>query len=223
MTNTTAILIGASGLIGKALQAKLASRYAQFSAVSRKPLGPLPKNAKNLVINFDDDLVNNLQTTPWPACDAIFCALGTTIKAAGSQEAFRKVDFEYVVNSARAAKQAGATRMAVVSALGASSESSVFYSRTKGQMEDALKTLGFAHLLIVRPSFLSGDRQALGQTSRPGESIALAFSAILKPLIPKKYRAISADAVASCMVERLNAMTASVEIIESDALQKWQS
>jgi uncharacterized protein YbjT (DUF2867 family) len=219
MKNSSVILVGSSGLIGKALQAKLASTYTKLWAVSRKPMHDLPKTAENLVVNFESDW----QTTSWPKCDALFCALGTTIKTAGSQQAFRKVDFDYVVNSAHAAKRAGATKMAVVSALGATSKSSVFYSRTKGEMEDALIALGFASLLIVRPSFLSGDRQALGQDSRLGEKLALTISSALNPIIPKKYRAISADAVAGCMVDRLDTMTSSVEIIESGELQQWQN
>jgi uncharacterized protein YbjT (DUF2867 family) len=218
MPNKTAILVGASGLIGKSLQTKLSSKFEKLWAISRKPMMTLPKNIENLVFDFD----GHWQPDSLPACDALFCALGTTIKTAGSQEAFRKVDFDYVLKSAKAAKVAGATSMAVVSALGASSSSTVFYNRTKGEMEEALKALGFSKLLIVRPSFLSGDRQSLGQASRPGEAIALAFASAFKPIIPRKYRSISADAVASCMVERLDAMTSSVEIIESDRLQQWQ-
>jgi nucleoside-diphosphate-sugar epimerase len=217
MTNTTAVLVGSSGLIGKALQTKLADKYDKLWAISRKPMGNLPINTANLVLDFEADWLK----TSLPNCNAFFCALGTTIKVAGSQEAFRKVDFDYVVNSAKAAKQAGATKMAVVSALGASSKSAVFYNRTKGEME-ALKNLGFSKLLIVRPSFLSGNRKELGQASRPGEAIAIAFTSVLNPLIPKKYRSISADAVACCMVEQLDSMTSSLEVIESDQLQQWQ-
>jgi uncharacterized protein YbjT (DUF2867 family) len=213
--NNRAILVGASGLIGKALQVKLATHFDRLTAVSRKPLRDLPIDAENLVVDFE-------KLYKVPQAQSIFCALGTTIKAAGSQAAFRKVDFDYVIAAAKAAQLAGVQRMAVVSALGASPKSNVFYSRTKGEMEEALKALGFSHLLIVRPSFLSGDRLALGQASRPSEAIALAFASFLKPLIPKKYRAISADAVAACMIERLSAMTAAVEVIESDELQHWQ-
>jgi uncharacterized protein YbjT (DUF2867 family) len=140
MTNTTAVLVGSSGLIGKALQAKLADKYDKLCAISRKPMGNLPTNTANLVVDFEKDW----QNMSLPTCDAFFCALGTTIKIAGSKEAFRKVDFDYVVNSAKAARRAGATKMAVVSALGASSNSSVFYNRTKGEMEEALKNLGFS-------------------------------------------------------------------------------
>jgi uncharacterized protein YbjT (DUF2867 family) len=218
MTNTTAILVGSSGLIGKALQAKLADKYDKLWAISRKPISDLPSNTANLVVDFEKDW----QNLSLPSCDAFFCALGTTIKVAGSQEAFRKVDFDYVVNSAKAAKRAGTTKMAVVSALGASSKSSVFYNRTKGEMEEALKNLGFSKLLIVRPSFLSGNREVLGQTKRRGEAIALAVTSVFNPLIPKKYRSISAYAVASCMVEKLHSMTSPLEVIESDQLQQWQ-
>jgi uncharacterized protein YbjT (DUF2867 family) len=219
MTITTAILVGSSGLIGKELQTKIGNKYGKLLAISRKPMGALPINTDNLVVDFESDW----QKISLPTCDAFFCALGTTIKTAGSQEAFRKVDFDHVVNSAKAAKRAGATKMAVVSALGASSKSSVFYNRTKGEMEEALKSLGFSKLLIVRPSFLSGNREVLGQAKRPGEAIALAVSSVLNPFIPKKYRSISANAVASCMVEQLDSMTTSLEVIESDQIQKWQT
>jgi uncharacterized protein YbjT (DUF2867 family) len=215
---TTSLLIGSTGLIGTALQGKLASCYSKVYAMSRRPLNDLPSNTVNLVNDFSV----NCHEKPWPYIEDFFCALGTTIKTAGSEQAFRKVDFEYVVNAAEAAKRAGAVRMAVVSALGASSKSNVFYSRTKGQMEDALKVIGFSHLLIVRPSFLSGDRAALNQVNRPGENVALAFAKIFKPIIPKKYRAISAEAVADCMIDRLSSMTARVEIVESNTLQRWQ-
>jgi uncharacterized protein YbjT (DUF2867 family) len=218
MMNSKAVLVGSTGLIGKALQSKLAAKYDKLWAISRKPMGELPTNTENIVLDFDSDW----QKLSLPGCDAFFCALGTTIKAAGSQAAFRKVDFDYVVNSAKAARRAGATKMAVVSALGASSNSSVFYNQTKGDMEETLKSLGFSQLLIVRPSFLSGNREVLGQASRPGEAIALAFTSVLNPLIPKKYRSISADAVASCMVEELDSMPSSLEVIESDQLQQWQ-
>jgi uncharacterized protein YbjT (DUF2867 family) len=214
--NKVAILVGASGLIGKALQPQLSGAYTKFSAISRKPLQDLPTNGENIVLDF------NGQWT-LPTCDAIYCALGTTIKVAGSQEKFRQVDFDYVLAAATAAKKAGAQRMGVVSALGANSKSSVFYNKTKGEVEEALKELNFAHLLIVRPSFLAGDRESLGQANRPAEKIALTLSAFFKPIIPAQFRAISADAVARCMVERLGQMQAPIEIIESAELQKWQN
>jgi len=104
-----------------------------------------------------------------PAVDDVFIALGTTIKVAGSREAFRAVDFDAVVAVARAARAAGATRLGVVSAMGADSRSPVFYNRVKGEMEDAVQGLGFETVVIARPSLLAGDRTALKQAPRPGE------------------------------------------------------
>ncbi len=206
-----AICVGATGLIGRELMPLLAMRYSQSDAVTRSPFTALSSNQTNQIIDY---------RTPFkfsPA-DALFCALGTTIKEAGSPEAFRKVDFDYVLAAARAAKEAGVNKMAVVSALGANSKSSVLYSRTKGEIEEALKTLDFDHLLIVRPSFLSGDRESLGQTARPGEKITLALAQPLSFLIPKKYRAIPAKVVSRFMVERLQKMQEKVEIFESNQI-----
>ena len=98
-----------------------------------------------------------------PAAEDAYCCLGTTIKQAGSQAAFRAVDFDAVLAFAQAARAAGVTRFAVVSALGASPRSATFYNRVKGEMEAALRALGFERLVIARPSLLAGDRAALGQ------------------------------------------------------------
>jgi len=135
-----------------------------------------------------------------PAVDDVFIALGTTIKVAGSQAAFRAVDFEAVVAVALAAKSSGATKLGVVSAMGADPKSSIFYNRTKGEMEEALASIGFDSLVIARPSMLAGDREALGQPARIGERIALAVSKFLKPLIPANYRAIPARDVAYALI-----------------------
>src|SRR5690606_8438631 len=97
-----------------------------------------------------------------PPADDVCIALGTTIKAAGSQAAFRRVDFDAVVNTARAARAAGATRLAVVSALGADARSRVFYNRVKGEMQQAVQALGYDAVVIAQPSLLVGDRTALG-------------------------------------------------------------
>jgi uncharacterized protein YbjT (DUF2867 family) len=196
-----AVLVGASGLIGQALLPILASRYAQVTTLTRRPLtGIAPTNIENLRVDFETEF-------ELPACDALFCALGTTIKTAGSKEAFRRVDFDYVLRSAMAAKAAGATQMAVVSSLGASAKSKVFYSQVKGEIEDALIALKFERLVIVRPSFLQGDRAALNQVSRPGESLALVLIKPFTALIPKQYRPIAAETVARAMVDRITAPT----------------
>ena len=135
-----------------------------------------------------------------PRLDEAFVALGTTIKVAGSQEAFRAVDFDAVLAVAKAAKAAGAGKLGVVSAMGANPRSNVFYSRVKGEMEEALAALGFETLVIARPSFLAGDRESLGQPVRSGEGLALNVSRWLAPLIPDNYRSIDVKAVARALL-----------------------
>jgi uncharacterized protein YbjT (DUF2867 family) len=210
----TALLLGASGLVGRALLPILAENFAQTVAITRKPLGNLPANVRVLTLDFD---------VPWrlPACDVAFCALGTTIKVAGSEAKFYQVDFDYVLKAANAAKAAGVTKFGVVSAMGANSQSGVFYNRTKGKMEEALQAVQFSQLLIIRPSFLDGDRESLGQIARPAERFALMIAKSLAPLIPKKYRSVPAHAVAACLVHSLKTQTEPVTMIESGAIQRF--
>ena len=131
----------------------------------------------------------------WKA-DGIAIALGTTIKAAGSREAFEQVDLELVVEVARRAREAGTPACAVVSSVGADAASGNFYLRTKGRMEARLRELGFKSLVIIQPSLLAGQRDEL----RFGEQLGLLSAAILRPLIPKRYQAVAADAVARALL-----------------------
>jgi uncharacterized protein YbjT (DUF2867 family) len=154
-----------------------------------------------------------------PRVGEAFIALGTTIKVAGSQEAFRAVDFDAVVAVARAAKAAGATRLGVVSAMGADPRSKVFYSRVKGEMEEALSALGLETLVIARPSLLVGDREALGQPARAGEEIGVRISRWLSPLIPDNYRPIEAKQVARALVNAVRT-TQGRRVLLSGEMQK---
>lgn len=138
-----------------------------------------------------------------PPVDDVFIALGTTLKAAGSRKAFRTLDFDAVVALARAGRVAGATRLAVVSAMGADSQSRVFYNRVKGEMEAAVGSLGFERVVFARPSLLAGDRASLGQTPRLGEQWALRAAHWLGPLIPANYRPVEASQVARALVDTL--------------------
>ena len=153
------LIAGASGLVGREiLQGLLADdSVAAVHSLGRREL-PLqhPKLTQHRV-DFSKAL------PALPRVGEAFVALGTTIKVAGSQEAFRAVDFDAVLAVAKAAKAAGATRLGVVSAMGADPQSRIFYNRVKGEMEAALSALGFDTLVIARPSFLVGDREALGQ------------------------------------------------------------
>jgi hypothetical protein len=117
-----------------------------------------------------------------PPLDEVYLALGTTIKAAGSQSAFRAVDFDANLAVARAALATGARRAGLVSAMGADAKSRVFYNRVKGEIEEALAQFPFDGLIIARPSLLTGDREALGQPKRPAERAATAVSRLLGPL-----------------------------------------
>jgi uncharacterized protein YbjT (DUF2867 family) len=125
----------------------------------------------------------------------VYCCLGTTIKQAGSQAAFRRVDFDYPVALAQAAARDGAQRLLVVSSLGADARSSVFYSRVKGEMEDAVRAAGVAKTLIFRPALLSGPRGEY----RLGERVGLVIGSVFGPLLGK-YRPIHGDLVAAAML-----------------------
>jgi uncharacterized protein YbjT (DUF2867 family) len=155
-----------------------------------------------------------------PRVDEAFIALGTTIKVAGSQEAFRAVDFEAVVAVAKAAQAAGAKRLGVVSAMGADPRSAIFYNRVKGEMEQALSALGFDTLVIARPTFLAGDRAALGQPLRPGEKLALNISRWLAPLVPANYGSVAAKSVAQALLKAVPA-TAGRRILLSGELRAF--
>jgi uncharacterized protein YbjT (DUF2867 family) len=153
-----------------------------------------------------------------PAAREAYCGRGTTIKQAGSQPAFRAVDFDAVLAFARAAQAAGVKRFAVVSSLGASPRASGFYSRVKGEMEAALSALGFDSLVIARPSLLAGDRAALGQPVRGAERLALALTAPFSAWLPKGVRPVPAEIVARGMVAALKEARPGVRIVESAEL-----
>ncbi len=136
-----------------------------------------------------------------PSVGEAFIALGTTIKVAGSQDAFRAIDFDAVLAVAKAARFAGATRLGVVSAMGADPRSRVFYNRVKGEIEEALSRLGFDTLVIARPSILAGDRTALGQPVRSGEKLAMNLSRLLASIIPDNYKSIESAKVARALLQ----------------------
>lgn len=191
----TALVAGATGLVGRhILQGLLADD--SVAAVHTLARRELPSGHPRLTQHRVD-----FKALPaLPRVDEAFIALGTTIKAAGSQDAFRAVDFDAVLAVARAAKAAGTSRLGVVSAMGANARSSVFYNRVKGEMEDALSALGYDTLVIARPSLLVGDREALGQPVRRGEEIGLKVSKWLAPLIPGNYLPIEAHQVARALL-----------------------
>ncbi len=207
-------LAGASGLVGRALLEELPA--GSVHALLRKPLEQAPPSVSQHVL----DLRSARFAAALPAPDAVVIALGTTIAQAGSQEAFRAVDFELVLQIAQAARQAGARACAVVSSLGADADSRAFYTRVKGEAEAALIALAFEHLVIARPSLLDGNRAALQQPRRLGEHLALALMRPLAPLIPARWRPIQAQRVARAMARALASTAQGVQILESADLQR---
>jgi uncharacterized protein YbjT (DUF2867 family) len=151
--------------------------------------------------------------------DDVFIALGTTMKVAGSQQAFRAVDFDAVVAVARAAKAAGASKLGVISAMGASAGSGIFYNRVKGEMENALGKLGYQALIIARPSMVAGDRDALGQAARPAEKLGLLAMSLFKPLIPANYQAITATQVAHALLATVRGTGKGTRVLLSGEMQ----
>lgn len=195
MQKRSAIIAGATGLVGQSiLQGLLADEsVAQVHSLGRRPLPFTHPKLTGHVVDFA-----NLPALP--RADEVYLALGTTIKIAGSRARFRAVDFDANLAVARAALAAGATRVGLVSAMGADRSSPVFYNRVKGELEEALGRLPLAGLVIARPSLLVGDRDALGQPPRRGEQWGDAIGRLFGFLIPRNYKPVSATAVARALL-----------------------
>jgi uncharacterized protein YbjT (DUF2867 family) len=192
----TAVIVGSSGLVGGCCLERLLhdDEYTRvIPLVRRNALFRHPKTDER-VVDFDQ-----LASVDFPPGADVFCALGTTIRKAGSQPAFRKVDFDYTVTLAKRAHDLGARRFLVVSSVGADPGSSNFYLRVKGEMEQAVSAIPFAAIHIFRPSFLLGNRS----DRRPGEAIGAAVAQKTRFLLVgglKRYRPVAADTVAAAMV-----------------------
>lgn len=208
MADAVALVAGATGLVGKALVAQLAvaGEWREVRALARRPLAPGAPKVVPVQVDY-----GALEPAPeWAAAEHVFCALGTTIKEAGSRETFRRVDFEYPLALARAARARGARHFLLVSALGASSASRVFYSRVKGDVEQAIVALGFRAVTIARPSLLVGERPE----PRLGEQVGKVIGSVM----PLKWRPIAAVRVAASLVEAARRDQAGIRIIENREL-----
>lgn len=193
-----AVVAGSTGLIGSHLLQILAAdaHFTKVAALCRQPGKYLGPKVEWQITNLD-----NTQELTEAVSDAaaVFCCLGTTIKKAKTKEAFRKVDYDYVLNLANAAHAAGCKKFLVVSAIGSDPNSKVLYSRVKGEMEMALKDVGFEQLSIFQPSILTGAREEF----RLGERIGIGIAKLIAPLMvgsARKYRPIQARDVAYAMV-----------------------
>lgn len=216
-TPRTALLAGATGLVGRALLSMLlaSTRYRSVHVLLRRMPPDVKASAKLEIHHVDFGRLPDAL----PMADDVFIALGTTIKVAGSEAAFRRVDFDYVVNTARAGRAAGARRLAVVSAVGADAKSRIFYNRVKGEMQDAIAHLGYESVVIAQPSFLLGDRVALGQPPRSAEIWAARLLGPLGWIMPKGVRPIPARAVASALLAAILDGKAGVHVLKSGAMR----
>ena len=208
------LVAGATGLVGREILADLLAdkTVAAVHCVGRRALELKHPKLTSHVVDF-------AALPALPKVDECFIALGTTIKVAGSQEAFRALDLKAVEAVALAVKRSGATKLGVVSAMGANTHSRVFYNRIKGEMELSLARMGFKSLVIARPSLIDGDRAALGQAGRAGEGLGLKLARGLAPLIPANYRAIKASDIAHALVRHVNAGVPGVVTLMSGEMQ----
>lgn len=188
------LILGATGLVGRhALDLALADpRVDAVTALVRRPLPGHPKLTAPQV-DFDDLPADS----PFWTADAVVCAIGTTMRTAGSREAFRRVDHVYPMAVARRTRDAGAKAFALNSALGADAASRVFYSRVKGELERDLMTLGFPSLTFVRPGLIGGRREE----SRPLERAASRVLGALGPALPRGWRINPAPNIAAALIE----------------------
>ena len=209
----TAIVAGASGLIGRALVQKLinSDQYRLIYILSRRKSELINLKIKELVIDFEN--IDSLRFDV--PIDDVFCTLGTTLKQAGSRANFKKVDYQYVVALAKLTKREGASKFLVISSMGANSKSAVFYNSVKGMTEDTLKTIGFKQLVILRPSLLQGKRTEI----RFAEQVSLFIMRALNFLIPLNYKVIKAEKVADSMLKMAIESCAKVTVIKSGEMQ----
>lgn len=213
-----AILIGATGLIGKALIRTLTndSDYSEVILIARKKIENLPSKFKLIQLNFDEIEKYKSEIKG----DVLFSTLGTTLKTAGSKEAQYKIDFDYQFNVAKIASENAVKNLVLLSSAGANSKSSIFYSRMKGELDEAVQKLKFDHVSIIRPSMLVGKREEF----RLSEKIFTPLAYIVN-IIPfaRKYRPIKDSIVAQAMINALKFNPSAYKIYELEDVFKLSS
>jgi uncharacterized protein YbjT (DUF2867 family) len=204
-TSSSVLILGATGLVGAECVRQFAAspRFDRVVALARRPLVTAPPRVETQVVDFErlDGAAQYFRVSH------IVCALGTTIKQAGSQERFRRVDHDYPLAAARLGVREGTRHFLLVTALGANARSRVFYSHVKGEIEDAIRALPYRSVTIVRPSLLLGKRAEL----RLGEQIGKLFAGV----VPKRYKPVEGSAVASTLLRAAVEDRPGVRIIES--------
>ena len=208
---TTLLLAGATGLVGQAVLTRCLCdpRIMQVVAPTRRALPAHPRLLNPIV-----DFSALPEDAAWWKADAVICTLGTTIRQAGSKEAFRQVDHHYPLAVAALAQRHGTPVFALTSAMGADPESRIFYSRTKGELERDLSAMEFSSLTLVRPGLLGGERT----TARPLESFAMTVLSAVEPVLPQRYRVVPAEQVATVLLRSALLALPGIQIIESAAI-----
>ncbi|HBT4771742.1 TPA: NAD(P)H-binding protein [Klebsiella variicola subsp. variicola] len=211
------LLAGATGLVGGHILQLLLNDpgVSCIHALSRKPLRVSHPKLQVHIVDFTS-------LPQLPHADEAYLALGTTIKVAGSKVAFRAVDFDANLAVAQAAIRAGVSRIGLVSASGASVRSSLFYTRVKGELEDALRALPLTTLVIARPSLLLDYRSGLGQPVRLGEIISIPIARLLSPVLPGAYKPVRALAVARALTQKVP-VSQGIVVLSSEQLIKQES
>lgn len=205
------LLVGATGLVGSHVlrQALADARIETVVAPTRRELPGQAKLQAPLV-----DFERLPDAADWWHADAVICTLGTTIRQAGSRQAFRRVDHDYPLRVAELARRHGTPTYVLNSALGAAASSRIFYNRVKGELEQALAQLGFRSLTHVRPGLIGGDRQE----HRPGERAALVALKALAPVLPRRFRINPAENIARALLQAAIAAPPGVHVVSSEAL-----
>lgn len=206
------LLLGATGLVGKNVLAQ-ALAHPEISGVVAPTRRPLAVH-KKLVNPVSDHFQSALSEELFHEVGGVVCALGTTIRRAGSKEAFREVDYTLPLIFARSAHEHRVERFVLVSASTASVNSAAFYSRIKGEVERDIKLIGFSALTIVRPSLIDGEREEY----RLGESIALRLMSTLAPILPKKFHVNPAPKIAAVSLDAVLMNRQGIHVCESKSM-----
>lgn len=212
----TAIVLGATGLTGNILLSKLLAddRYNKIKAFTRNPIGINNSKIDEVVCDLLE--LNSVKDKFYG--DEVFCCIGTTTKKTPNKELYRRIDFGIPVSSASLCKENKISTFLIMSSLGANAKSSIFYNKTKGEMEKAVLEHNIDNTFILRPSIINGNRKE----HRAGEKVGIIFMKLIQPLligIIRKYRTIDAEDIATTMIELAN-IKCDKQIILSDEIQR---